>query len=260
MDGRELSIALRSGECVYGTAVISTSPRWPALISKIGLDCVFLDTEHTPIDREKLAWMCQTYQALGLAPIVRIPRPDPYDATMVLDGGAAGIIAPYVESASEVQMLRGAVKMRPLKGKRLQKALTGEVRLEAAVDAYLASRNPNALIVMIESVPAIEALEDILSIVQLDAILIGPQDLSISLGIPEQYHHPLFDETVRTIIQKARSQEVGVGIHFSGDMDLEIAWVKAGANLIMHSSDIVTFSQTLARDFGILKRTLRNTA
>ena len=56
----------------------------------------------------------------GLPPLVRIPSPDPYAATMALDGGAAGIVAPYVETPEQVQTLRGAVKLRPIKGRKLE--------------------------------------------------------------------------------------------------------------------------------------------
>ena len=86
MNGQELSTALRSGKCVYGTAIISPSPHWPKLVRKLNLDFVFIDTEHIAIDRDQLSWMCQTYAGIGLAPLVRIPKPDPYQACMVLDG------------------------------------------------------------------------------------------------------------------------------------------------------------------------------
>jgi len=257
MNGQELSAALRSGRRVYGTAILSTSARWPRVVQKLGLDFVFIDTEHTPIEREQLAWMCQAYDALGLTPIVRIPAPDPYQACVVLDGGAKGVIAPYVETVQEVQALRGAVKLRPLKGQRLRQALTGEAHLPGDLAAYLNRWNTgNVLIINIESLPALEALDDILAVPQLDAVLIGPHDLSISLGIPEQYRHPLFDETVKTIIGKARRHQVGVGIHFFAGRDQEIEWAKAGANFIVHSTDLTLFSQAMAADLAAMKEAL----
>ncbi len=257
MTGQELAAALRSGRRVYGTAILSTSARWPRMVKNLNLDFVFIDTEHTPIDREKLAWMCQTYDALGIAPIVRIPAPDPYQACVALDGGAKGVIAPYVETVEEVRALRGAVKRRPLKGERLRQALVGLPDLSTEVADYLDGWNTgNVLIVNIESLPALEALDEILAVPQLDAVLIGPHDLSISLGLPEQYQHPLFDETVKTIIHKARQHHVGVGIHFSSGRDQEIEWAKAGANFIVHSSDLTLFSQALTADIAAMKEAL----
>ena len=110
---------LRSGENVFGTLIVSPSPMWPRALEGSGLDFVFIDTEHIALDRAQVSWMCQTYARMGLAPIVRIPSPDPFEATKMLDGGAAGIIAPYVETAAQAQALRGAVKLRPIKGRRL---------------------------------------------------------------------------------------------------------------------------------------------
>ena len=257
MDGRELSESLRSGRRVYGTAILSPSPRWVGAVRGSGLDFVFIDTEHIPIGRHQLSWMCQAYGAVGVAPIVRVPKPDPFEATKVLDGGAQGVIFPYVESVEQVQALRGATKLRPLKGQRLQAVITGEQELEPELADYLARRNASSVMVVnIESVPAVEALDDILAVPGLDAVLIGPHDLSCSLGIPEQYGHPRFDETVRLIFRKAREAGVGAGIHFWAKLDQEIAWGRAGANLMVHSSDVGLFADALRRDLAALREAL----
>jgi 4-hydroxy-2-oxoheptanedioate aldolase len=88
---------------------------------------------------------------------------------------------------------------------------------------------------------------------QLDVLLVGPHDLSINLGIPEQYDHPRFEAAIRTIISKARRRGVGVGIHFSNGLAHHIDWAKAGANFILHSSDLTLFSQTLAADLATFR-------
>jgi 4-hydroxy-2-oxoheptanedioate aldolase len=116
------------------------------------------------------------------------------------------------------------------------------------------------LIANIESVPALENLHDICSVRGLDAVLIGPHDLSCSLGIPEQYDHPRFDEAVRSIFQIARQHQLGAGIHFWLGLDREVTWAKAGGNLVMHSSDLATFSRTLKSDIDSLRRSLAGSA
>ena len=84
MTGKELRQALRDGHTVYGTLIVSPSPHWLAAMRRVGLDYVFIDTEHIVLDRSVVSWMCQAYDALGIAPIVRIPSPDPYAAVQVL--------------------------------------------------------------------------------------------------------------------------------------------------------------------------------
>ncbi len=257
MTGRELREALRTGHRVYGTLIVSTSPKWPGVVQGAGADFVFIDTEHIPLDRDRLSWMCHAYRESGLPPVVRIPGPDPYQACQVLDGGACGVIAPYVESAGQVRDLVGAAKLRPLKGQRLAAALAGRTSLEQPLAEYLDARNSDTtLIVNIESVPAMDNLDDICAVDGLDAVLIGPHDLSVSLGIPEQYREPRFDAAVRKIIAKARDHGLGAGIHFWEGLDLEIEWARAGANLIMHSGDILLVGQALARDLAEIRRAL----
>lgn len=258
MNSTQLGAALRDGTRVYGTLVVSPAPSWPTQIKRLGLDFVFIDTEHISLDRQQLSWMCQTYRALEIAPIVRIPAPDPYQATMVLDGGARGVIAPYVETAEQVKALRGAVKLRPLRGQLAQRLADEREELSAEMGQYVKDFNrEHLLIVNIESVPAIEALDEILGVPDIDAVLVGPHDLSCSLGLPEQYDHPRFDEAVRTIIRKARSRGVGAGVHFWAGVNHHVAWARdEGLNLIIHRADILALAEYMGREIRTLKESL----
>ena len=257
MNSVDLQAALQAGNRVYGTCIVSTSPAWPSMIAGLGLDFVFIDTEHIPIGRETLAWMCRAYDALGLAPIVRVPAPDPYLACMALDAGAAGVVFPYVETVEQVQALRGAVKCRTLKGERLQRYLAGEETLEPALAEDLAKRaRGKLLIVNIESQAALDRLDDILAVPDLDALLIGPHDLSINLGVPSLWDHSRFLDAIATIIQKARAAGVGVGVHYSAGIEAEIRWAREGANLIVHSSDLALVDQTLRSDLAYFRAEL----
>lgn len=262
MNGTQLSTALRSGKRVYGTLVVSTSPHWPRAVNDLGLDFVFIDTEHISIDRATLSWMCQTYRALELAPVVRIPSPDPHQASMALDGGAGGVLAPYIETPEQVRRLHGAVKMRPLKGQVLEDALERRASLQPELAAYLEHRNAgNVLMINIESTPAINALEEILAAGAVDAVVVGPHDLSCSLGIPEQYQHPRFEQAVRTIIETARARNVGAGVHAIWDsIQQEIEWGRQGANLMLHSGDILLFRESLRRELQTLRDALEDKA
>ena len=248
MNGYELCTALKNGQRVYGTLIVSSSPEWPSQVHHLGLDFIFIDLEHIAINRTQLSWMCRAYSALGMAPIVRITRPDPFEASMVLDAGAEGVIAPYVETAGQVRELRGAVKLRPIKGQKLESMLDGSREVsEEPLHSYIHERNHAALIVNIESIPAMGTLEEILAVPQLDAILIGPHDLSCSMGIPEEYDHPEFDRAVRDILRKARERNVAAGIHYTmGDIRQEIRWIhEENANLIVHRADLIVFANQM---------------
>ncbi|MBC8470396.1 MAG: aldolase [Planctomycetes bacterium] len=257
MDGTEFLNRLKKGKRLYGTAILSASPLWPLAVKRTGVDFVFIDTEHIPIDRSTLAQMCQVYKGYGLPPLVRIPTPDPQEVYKVLDGGASGILAPYIESPEQVRELVGAVKLRPLKGEQLKEALHNQDSLEPELKDYLRDWNKdNFLIINIESVPAVERLEQILAEPGLDGVIIGPHDLSVSLGLPEKYHYPRFEDVVTKIISKVREKGLSVGIHFSEGAQLQIKWAKAGANIIIHSSDIALFQQRLKEDITEIRRAL----
>ncbi len=254
MDGYRLREALHDGSPVFGTLLVSESPLWPRALAGVGLDFVFIDTEHTALTRSQVAWMCQTYAGMDLAPLVRVLSPDPNLAANVLDTGAAGVIVPYVESADEVRALVGAVRMRPLKGRRQQEALAGREPLQGELSAYLAHRNEgHSLIVNIESTPAIDQLDEILAVDGLDGVLIGPHDLSCSLGIPEQYGHPEFLAAVSGVFHRARERGVGAGIHFMGEVGEQIRWLQAGANMLIHSGDITLFAKHLRADLDAIR-------
>lgn len=261
MKPSELARRIHAGTRVYGTLVVSPSPRWPQNIARLGLDFVFIDTEHIALDRHQLSWMCQVYSALGLPPLVRIAAPDPYQAAMALDGGAAGIVVPYVETPAQARELYGAVKLRPIKGERLARLVAGTDAAEPELQRYLEASNRDTLLVLnIESQPGLEALDDILAVPGIDALLIGPHDLSCSLGIPERYDDPKFEDAVRQIFATARAKGIGAGIHSWMGLEREIAWAKAGANLIIHEADIITFLRAATADVARLRQALGDTS
>lgn len=260
MTPAELKQALAAGRRAYGTLIVSPSPRWPDTVAKLGLDFVFIDTEHVALDRGQLSWMCQAYGARGLAPLVRIPSPDPYEACRALDGGAAGIVAPYVETVAQVEALRGAVKLRPLKGERLATALRNPATIEPELARCLeANSRENLLVVNIESTPALARLDELLTVPGVDAVLVGPHDLSCSLGIPERYDDPRFEVAVREIVTRARARGVAAGIHAWLGVERFAAWAAAGLNLIIYSADILAMRDKLAAEIGELRKRLGDT-
>ncbi len=257
MTPKELKKALNSGQRVYGTMIASPSPKWVPYVSKLGLDFVFLDTEHIPLDRSTLSWMCHAYRGAGLTPIVRIPSPDPYEACMAMDGGAGGVVAPYLETMEQVRELRGAVKYRPLKGKRLQRVLSGEEELSAQEKEYMKAYSQDALLILnIESRTAIDQLDDLLSEPDIDAVFIGPHDLSVNLGIPEAYDSESWNQSCLEIIHKCKAKGIAVANHFSDNIEMQLLWARAGMNMVLWNADVIRMYQALNQDFTYIKKEL----
>jgi 4-hydroxy-2-oxoheptanedioate aldolase len=259
MRGRDLREALRAGRRVYGTAIEGYGqPRWPRFFGNLGLDFVFMDNEHTPLNRETMAWAAQAYAANGIAPLLRIPELSASLAAIGVDLGAHGIIAPYAETVEQVKALIGAVKYRPLKGAALEQLLDGGAGPSNETVAYLPTYNPDAvLIIMIESPAGVANLPDLLALGGVDGVLIGPHDLSISLGIPEQYDHPRFLQALRDIIGHCKAAGVGVGIHYTtGPIERYLEWAAWGFNLVCIRSDTLYVARGISEELGGVRAAL----
>ncbi|MCB0684871.1 MAG: hypothetical protein KDC53_00045 [Saprospiraceae bacterium] len=255
--GKKLKDKLSSGRRIYGTAIISPSPHWPKVMQHLNLDFVFIDNEHMALSRETIMSMCLWYQGIGKVPVVRILTADPNLASAALDGGAAGIIAPYIESVEQVDALAKAVHYKPLKGEKLARISPKNKALDPVLDKYITDRNQDYFLwINIESKQGIVRLPQILDVPGLDGVIIGPHDLSCSLDIPEQYDHPHFIETVKGIIKACQNKNLPVGIHFSESPARQEFWGSYGVNIILHSSDMALFVQSLKKDLNQIRSML----
>ena len=243
MRGELIRERLHNGRRVYGTHVCSlTNPLAARMQAGIEYDYIFICNEHMPIDRTETAMMCQFYAAHGISPIVRVPRPQAQWATMALDAGAQGIVAPYVETVEEVTEMVGAVKYRPIKGRMLREILSGErIPADKTVEFLNRFNRDNYLIVGVESVAAYENLDVLLAVKGVDGIFVGPHDMTVSMEVPEEYENPRFRKVVSDICRRCRAAGVGFGIHY-GQTTAPDEWftelMEEGMNWILYGSDI----------------------
>ena len=254
MNGEQLRKKTSGGGIAYGTMLsMGRNPRWSQAISSFGLDYVIIDTEHAPRSRAEVADFLAAFTYSGVVPIVRIPIPASHYVTMYIDAGAQGVLAPYCETVDQVKEVVAAARWRPLKGALAEKAVeTGELPSEAT-RAYLENRNKNNVcIIGIESVPAIENLENMLKVEGIDAIFVGPNDLTITLGIPDQYDHPDYEAALREIIAKSEAAGKPVLIHHQ-TVGLTQKWLREGARFVLYSSDARTMHNGYREEFGEIK-------
>ena len=260
MNRHELKQAMVEGRRVYGTLVCSPSPTWAGQIHKANLDFVFLDAEHMPMDPMSRGWMLRCYRAMNLAPIVRVPACNYHEAFQAVEHGAEGVLAPYIETVDEVRTLLGAVKYRPLKGERLRGVLDGTITLSDKEADYLRRYNDGNLVILnIESRVAVDNLDSLL-LPGVDAVFIGPHDLSINLGIPEEYENPLYLEYVQRIIDTCLAKGVGVGCHSAWDLPRQIEWAQRGMNVVIWNNDLGLFVRGINEDFATVRRALGDEA
>lgn len=245
MNGTQVREKLRSGERVYGTHIASLmNPMAAMMATQLELDFAFFCTEHMPLDRTEVSTMCHLYASRGISPIVRVPSMDAAAISMAMDGGADGIVVPYIETVDEVRRAVGAVKHRPIKGALLREVLSGERELPTTTRHFLESFNRNNyLIIGVESVPAIEALDELIAVEGVDGVFLGPHDITVSMGIPTEYENPLFIDTLEDVIRRCRAAGVGVGLHYqllrlppqtlSRLLDAGMNWIINGADIVV---------------------------
>ena len=254
MNGAELKAKTRAGGIVYGTMLSAArNPRWATTVAGLGLDYVIIDSEHAPRGRSEIADLLAGLTSVDVVPIVRVPIPSSHYITMALDAGAQGILAPYCETPDEVREVVGATKWRPLKGELVRRVVEqGEFPSDASRE-YLERRNRNSVcIIGIESVPAMDALDDIVAIEGVDAIFVGPNDLSISLGVPDQYDHPDYEAALRTIIATCQGRNIPVLIH-PQIPELSTKWLREGARFVLHCTETRAVHNAFREEFGAIR-------
>ena len=255
MNGAELKATLQAGGRVFGTMItIGRSPRWIPTLAGVGLDYVIIDTEHNPRGRAELGDYLNMFNTTGVAPIVRIPIPDSHYITMAMDAGAQGVLAPYCETVEEVKEVVAAAKWRPLKGEAVKRIVDAGEHVSDATRAYLEDRNKNSIaIIGIESVAAVNVLDKMLEVPGIDGIFVGPNDLSISLGVPDQYDTQEYQTTVKQIIDIAEARNVPVLVHHQTP-ELSTFWISQGARFILHGSDRRALTEGFRADFSQLRQ------
>jgi 2-keto-3-deoxy-L-rhamnonate aldolase RhmA len=264
MNGAQLREKMRAGETVWGTMTsLVRNPRWAGVYGRLCFDFVIVDTEHSPTGRADAADLAAAFLGAGICPIVRVPTTEPHATIMALDAGFHGVLVPYCETPEEVKAVVHAARLRPLKG-----ALHAQARDEGRFPSeetrrYLERRNANVVVIIgIESVPAVENLEKILDVGGIDVIFIGPNDLSVSLGVPDEYTHPKFVETVDHIIRTAQQRGIPAGGHWQTEEQIAY-WLGKGSRFALFSSDVRALTEgyraTLNRLRGGAVQQMRHT-
>jgi len=206
--------ALREGKLQLGTGFGQfRSPDVPRILGAAGFHWAFVDTEHGGFDLETVQDICRVSALVGFCPIVRVADLQYSLVARALDCGAQGIIFPRVESAELLARAVSWCRFPPV-GVRGYGLTPLHIDHEKASFAQVIDHmNENTLVVLqIETVKAFEMRDELLSTPGIDAVLVGPADLSISLGVPGDFDHPKMVETITAIVASCRQHGVIPGM------------------------------------------------
>lgn len=213
----------------------------PAIYELIGLakfDFVIVDMEHGPISYETAQNLIRTCELVGVSPVVRVPKNEEHLILRALDIGAHGVEVPEINTREQAQRLSEAARYYPA-GKR------GVCRFVRAAEYsrmpkrdYFKFANQNVTVIAhLEGIEGVNNLDQISGVAGIDVIFIGPYDLSQSIGIPGQVHDQLVNETMSSIVGRAKAKGKAVGTFVESPEDAK-GWIEKGVIYVSYSVDV----------------------
>ncbi len=245
---------LLEGRAVAGTMIRLVRTPAIALVAKeAGLDFFMFDMEHGPIGFEAVSDAASLARSVGIDCYVRVPELTKGYVSRALDSGVTGVMVPMIKSEEEARAFVRWAKYQPIGARGIGGwgAHTDYRDASSRGGAFLAEANAQVLtIAQIELAEAIDAIDSIAAVDGLDALLVGPADLSNSLGVGGQFNHPLMDEAIAKVAEAAERHGKIFGIH-SGE-ELLRKWIPSRCILRMNSMDITLLCEGM-RAIGRLR-------
>ncbi len=213
------------------------------IMGQAGYDWVAVDMEHGAIAVHQLPDLFRALELGGTLPLVRLAQGQPKDCKQALDAGAGGVIVPMVETAAQLIAVRDACRWPPagIRGVGFSRAnLFGK-----HFEAYREEAQAPLLVAMIEHSRAVGCLEEILAVEGLDAVLIGPYDLSASMGLTAQFDEPTVIAAMERIRTLCYHANIPCGVHVvMPDADVLTQKINDGYRFIAYSIDAVFFNSS----------------
>jgi 2-keto-3-deoxy-L-rhamnonate aldolase RhmA len=229
---------LAAGKVVIGAQLRFGSPAIAELFGHAGFDYIVLDAEHAPQTSVGIQHQIQALAATQATPIVRLLKNDPESMRPYLDMGTGGVLVPFVTTGEEARLGARALRYPPVGTRGWGPSRAAKY----GFDPYdFATANKNMIYVpVIEDERAVRNIDEILAVEGVDSFLIGPVDLSISLGVPMQYKHRKYRDAIRTVIKAGQVSGKPLGTAVYPDMfnaDTYRQFVDQGFTLLMVGGD-----------------------
>lgn len=210
-----------------------------AIARSCGFDCLYIDLEHCSFSLETVSQISMTATALGITPVVRVAGLDPAMISRTLEAGAQGVIIPHLENRAQAELVVQAAKFPPMGSRSLLGPNPHTLFCVGPAAQTMQEMNDAVLVVaMIESVTAVENADEIAAVPGLDMLLVGTNDLCISLGVPGQYDHQAVAEAYALVAAACRKhgKHLGVG-GLNSRPDIARRMIALGASYVSAGSD-----------------------
>jgi len=254
MSGKLLKQKLLQGETVYGTMFQHAVT--PALVDAIPentLDFVIVTEEHNALNLSDFLALRYALNSKGIACLARTHSREPDDVSKVCDS-FDGVVVPYVEDVEHTKRLAAAAIYRPLKGAALERVINKGQWPSEKTREYIEKKCADTLFIpMIESVEGVQNLDKICSIPGVHALFVGPNDITVNMGIANEYDHPDLIAILAKIIETGNRYHIAAGCWF-GDVNQALRTVRQGARLVVYANDGVMLKDAMTRAFTELRK------
>jgi len=235
---KQIRKKLRDGGYSIGSWMQIPHSSIAEIMGQAGYDWVAVDMEHGAVSVHQLPDIFRALELGDTLPLVRLAQGYIKDCKQALDAGAGGVIVPMINNAEQLESVKDAVRWPPA-GKR-GVAFSRANLFGKNFDSYIQEAQQPLLIAMIENIEAVDNIDSILQVDGLDAILIGPYDLSASMGITSKFEHPDFVAMMNKIKTSSEKFMVPCGIHIVTPSEDEInKKINDGYRFIAYSIDSV---------------------
>ena len=239
-----LKKSIREGKILCGMSVSTAAPSLLEIIGYSGFDFTYIDLEHSAIDLESLTNMVVASELSGMGTLVRVSDNQATPIRKALEIGADGVIVPHVNTREDAENAVQAARFPP-SGKRGFGALVRASRYNLPskpMEDYARLSNEGVIVIaQIEEREALENIDEITETEGIDALLLGPSDLSLSLGVPGQFQSPELIGNIDKVVETARKKGIPVMCtvsYLSRPVTVESirAWVEKGLRLLLFGS------------------------
>ena len=233
---RQMLAAAPAGTVPLGSWIMSTSPIVGEAMGHAGFAWAVVDMEHSPLDMQTLVHMLQAVAATPMLPITRVPWNDGVTLKRVLDAGATTLLVPFVQNADEARRAVAGCFYPPA-GLRGMAGMSRATKF-GTVPHYFAHANAGiSVIVQLETLPAVAALEEIAAVPGIDALFLGPADLSGSMGHVGQLTHPEVMAVMADAVKRCKAVGKPVGT-VGGTPELVREYRAMGFDFVAIASDL----------------------
>ncbi len=241
---------LKRGDTLIGTLVTLPSPEIAEILAETGFDWLFVDLEHSPMGASEAQ---SIVQAAGgrVDCILRVPLNDETWIKKALDTGAAGVMVPQVNTAEDARRAVRFSKYPPLGTRSV--GIGRAHGYGAAFDAYLGRANAETtVVVQVEHVEAVRNLDAIVSVEGVDAVLVGPYDLSASMGKPGRVDDPEVQAAMAGVRRVCLERGMPLGVFASGSGQAK-TYLREGYRLVAAGGDTLLLVQAARALLSALK-------